>query len=207
MRTALPSGCWLLMIAVALPGAARADESGATAGGTTSPPQTTSAHADQDAGRSAGSRDVELGDGNRVHYRSPIHVLSHLQVNIQITIGAPAPDNQWPPAAGGAAPQSADAPPAAQDHLRSAQQTRPTARRAGSDAARARTRQQARRRLRRFDTDGDGRLDRAELEQKLPARRVDRWMKTIDTDGDGRLSLEELSTAGAGRGQRSSPGG
>jgi len=207
MRTSLPSGCWLLTIAVALLGTARADDSGAAADETSSPPGTTSARADQEPGRSAGSREVELGEGNRVHFRSPINVLSHLQVNIQITIGAPRPETQWPPAAGGANSQPADADPPAQDPPRDAQQARPSDRSSGADAARSRTLQQARRRLRRFDTDGDGLLDRAELEQKLPSRRVDRWLKTIDTDGDGRLSLEELSTAGAVRSQRSSPGG
>jgi Ca2+-binding EF-hand superfamily protein len=195
MRIALLSGCWLFTIALALAAPAGADEPGAATDQMMSPPHAPQTPADRDIDRSTGPRVADVGDSNRVHFRSPINVLSHLQVNIQITIGAPAPQNPWPPEAKGrdsqgpAAQPSADEARPAADNARSARRDRQR----GQARTPRRTRSpQARRRFRQLDTDGNGRLSRDELQSALPARRAARRMRTLDADGDGYLTVQEL---------------
>jgi hypothetical protein len=206
MRIALLRGFRLFTIALALVAPASAEEPGSAADQETSPHESSQISADRDFDRSARPRVADVGDSNRMHFRSPINVLSHLQVNIQITIGASPPDDPWPPEGSGARPQGPAAQPPANDARPAAEDARSSTRHAGPAAARTRSPQQARRRFRRLDTDGDGRLSRDELQSRLPARRAARWIDTLDADGDDRLSLEELSAAGGVRTQRSSPG-
>lgn len=58
-------------------------------------------------------------------------------------------------------------------------------------------------RLKAADADGDGRIDKAEAEAKLP--RIAKRFDALDTDGDGKLSPEELRAAGQKMAARRTP--
>lgn len=113
-----------------------------------------------------------IGDHNWVRFLSPVSILSHLHVNIEIHLGPESyGDTERPKSNSG-------------DRKKKA-----TKRKQVSKT----THQEARRKIRLLDRDDDGRISLEELKLQLPVKRAvgrfDRW----DANEDGFLTAHELA--------------